>query len=127
MSTNENLELRKDARFELFEYAMVYPEGSYEPKRSVIVDISIGGAQVRSRHTFEPGTNCLLDIAQPDADEPFQIHAEIRYCNKIGDSDLYAVGFRFAPANTRERELIVNYVHAFFRLQGEALLSEERA
>jgi c-di-GMP-binding flagellar brake protein YcgR len=125
--SKEGMELRNHARFELFEYAMVYPEGTYEPKRSVIVDISIGGAQVRSRYTFEAGSSVILNIAQPGEEDPVQVHAEVRYCNLIPDSDLYAVGFRFTPTSQAEREHIVTYVHEFFKLQGEMLLGENSA
>lgn len=124
MNNQDAIEMRKHARFELFEYAMIYPFEGADPIRSVIIDISLGGAQVRSRTSVEAGSTVVIDIAQPDAIEPFLVNAEIRYSNGIPNTDLYAVGFRFTPKTADEREKIARYVHEFFRLQGEYLLGE---
>lgn len=125
MSTDNNgLEMRKHARFELFEYAMICTGEGAEPVRSVIIDISLGGAQVRTRQPVEGVTSVIVEIAQPDSTEPFLVHAEIRYCNPIPNTDLYALGFRFTPESAQERERIARYVHDFFRMQGEFLLGE---
>lgn len=127
MNNQEALEMRKHARFELFEYAMIYTNEGSEPIRSVIIDISLGGAQVRSRTTVEAGLKVVVDVAQPDAVEPFLVNAEVRYSNPIPNTDLYAVGFRFTPTSAEEREKIARYVHEFFRMQGEYLLGEQNA
>ncbi|MBL8049059.1 MAG: PilZ domain-containing protein [Chthonomonas sp.] len=119
--------MRKHARFELFEYAMIYTHEGADPIRSVIIDISLGGAQVRSRTSVTSGATVVIDVAQPDAVEPFLVNAEIRYSNAIPNTDLFAVGFRFTPQTAQEREKIARYVHEFFRLQGEYLLEERNA
>lgn len=125
MAENSGFELRKHARFELFEYAMIRVEGRNDPIRSVITDISIGGTQVRCRHEIPSGLTCTLEMNHPETGEQCVVHAEVRYCNTIPDSDLWGVGFRFTPATADERVTIVRYVHGFFKVQGELLLGDD--
>jgi len=125
MAENQGFELRKHARFELFEYAMIHQGDGTEPVRSVIVDISIGGTQVRTRTEVPAGITCTLEMTHPETNEQCTVQSEVRYCNLIPDSDLWGVGFRFTPANADERMKIVRYVHGFFKVQGEMLLGDD--
>lgn len=112
---------RRDHRFELMDYAVATRpnhEGSF---RSVVVDISLGGLQVRSRTEFVPGEICSLSIGRGNQ-PPLQIHGEVRYSQAIEDSDLFATGFRLLPESMGERIEWVDYVHNVFQVQGESLL-----
>jgi hypothetical protein len=123
MSRSEhNKDHRQFARFELLEYAMIVNKDSNESSRSVIIDVSLGGLQVRSRHQFPIGGNYMLNISRADAD-PLVVEAEARYCIQIEDTDLFATGFRCLPATTAQRMQWVDYVHAIFQSHGEHLVS----
>lgn len=114
-------DVRKHARFELLEYAIVFEKESGEGFRSVVIDVSLGGLQVRSRHQFPTGVNYSLSIGRAEAD-PLVIEASARYCVPIDDTDLYATGFRCVPASTAQRNQWVDYVHHIFQIQGEHLV-----
>ena len=122
MSQSEGYkDLRQFARFELLEYAMIINKDSNVSTRSVIIDVSLGGLQVRSRHKFPIGASYMLNIGRAEA-EPLVVEAEARYCIQIEDTDLYATGFRCLPATTSQRMQWVDYVHAIFQSQGEHLV-----
>lgn len=112
---------RQHARFELLEYAIVQRPEAREVLRSVVIDVSLGGLQVRSRHQFDAGQTYILSIGRSDA-APLQITAEARYSKPIEDTDLYATGFKCSPSSSNEKVDWVDYVHAIFRAQGESLV-----
>lgn len=120
-SENSVADRRRYARFQLLEYAMVYEGENEEPTRSVVVDISLGGLQTRSRKAFEVGQKCLLVVGRGSG-RPMTVHAEVRYCAPVADSALFSIGFRFKPESTHERVELVDYVHGIFRSQGETLI-----
>lgn len=113
---------RRYARFEMLEYAMIYRDDDPEAETAVLVDISLGGAQTRSRHAMGVGEVCLLSIATGGS-TPVSVTAEVRYCYPVKHSDLFAVGYRFMPETVEERMQLVNYVHEVFQRQGELLIS----
>jgi c-di-GMP-binding flagellar brake protein YcgR len=113
---------RRYARFEMLEYVMVYREHEVEPETAVLVDISLGGAQTRSRHSMEVGEVCLLAIATGNS-STVTVTAEVRYCYPVKHSDLYAIGYRFLPETVEERLQLVDYVHDVFQRQGELLIT----
>ena len=112
---------RRDNRFELLDYAIANRVGETHTVRTVVVDVSLGGLQVRSRFQFETGEVLRLSIGRGSM-APLNIHAEVRYSIPIEDSDLFATGFRLLPESVGERIEWVDYVHAVFQVQGEALL-----
>ncbi len=114
-------ERRKHARFELLDYALVTKEGDRVTTRSVIVDISLGGLQLRSRDPFESGAKYRIEIGRGE-ETPIVIAAEARHSKPIPDSDLFSTGFRLTPSTAVERIEWVEYVHAVFKLQGEMLI-----
>lgn len=121
MSMEHNLtDRRKHARFELMDYAILTKDGDAESTRSVIVDISLGGLQVRSRVPFVAGAKYKLEIGRGNAN-PIAIHAESLHSKPIEESDLYSTGFRLTPATAMERIEWVEYVHCVFKAQGEML------
>jgi hypothetical protein len=117
---NPGQDQRQHARFELLEYALVREPGRSEPVRSVVIDVSLGGLQVRSRYQFPVGETVTLNIGRLSSD-PIVIQAEVRYSIPIEDSDLYATGFRCLPSTTGQKMEWVDYVHHVFQSQGEHL------
>lgn len=111
---------RKHARFELMDYAILTKDGSTDSTRSVIVDISLGGLQVRSKVPFEDTTKYKLEIGRGNT-SPIVIHAESMHSKAIEESDLFSTGFRLTPATALERIEWVEYVHCVFKAQGEML------
>lgn len=114
-------EQRRHARFEILEYALVYPASEAGPIQAVVVDISLGGLQTRSRSSFLPGEQCLLVIGQ-GGEPPIRLNAEVRRCSLVENTSLYATGFLFKPETPEERTSLVNYIHEAFQRRGEILL-----
>jgi len=121
--TNDYQDLRKHARFELLEYAVIQDGETGQGVRSVVTDVSLGGLQIRSRHQFEPGKRYTLNIGRISSD-PLVVMAEARYCIHIEDTDLYATGFRCQLSSTADRIDWVEYVHGIFQTKGESLVQE---
>lgn len=120
----ENLsEKRRDLRYEVLDYAMVYGPAEAEPIRSVIVDIGLGGLQIRSRAALPVGSICQLNIGNLDS-HPIKIRGEVRHSQKVKDSDLYASGIKFLPETHDERSTVAEYVHSVFQRQADLLLPE---
>jgi len=119
---DQNLDLRRYARFDLFEYAMVESPSHGEMIRAVVVDISLGGLQIRCREHLPVGEQVGVKVGQTEA-QPLHLKAEVRYCVPIEGSDINAVGLRFMATTHEERLQIANYVHSVFLRQGEALTS----
>ncbi len=121
MNMEHNLsDRRKHARFELMDYAIITKDGDTNTTRSVIVDISLGGLQVRSKVPFEDGAKYKLEIGRGNA-TPVSIHAESLHSKAIEESDLFSTGFRLTPTTALERIEWVEYVHCVFKAQGEML------
>ena len=112
---------RRHARFELLDYAIIEDKQDSTQVRSVVVDISLGGLQIRSRTQFKPLEILYMTIGRGN-NVPVRIRAEVRYSTPIEDSDLFATGFRFAPESASERIEWAEYVHNIFKLQGETLV-----
>lgn len=122
MNANQGIsDQRRHARFELLDYALVRRGGETEQLRSVVVDVSLGGLQMRSREKFEAGESVTLTIGR-GTDDPITVNCDVRYCVPLEESDLFATGFRFVPRSTGERIEWVDYVHAVFQAQGESLV-----
>lgn len=120
-SGDQHRDKRQHARFDLLEYALVQKGATTETVRSVVIDVSLGGLQVRSRYQFDSGATYDLRIGRV-SEEPLTVQAEVRYCIPIDGTDLYATGFRCIPADTKQRTDWVDYVHAVFQSQGEYLV-----
>lgn len=106
-------ERRVNSRFELLEYSMITsPDGNQS--RGVVVDVSLGGLQVRSRNAFQSGSMCTLQIGRLGA-SPLTVEAEARYCGPVEDSDLFSTGFRVSDLNPEQRLAWADFVHSVFR------------
>jgi c-di-GMP-binding flagellar brake protein YcgR len=118
-----NRDVRRYARFEMLEYALVFFQNEEEAVRAVIVDIGLGGLQIRTRNLLPIGESCIIQVAVDDGD-PLELRGEVRHSTQVADSEIYASGFRFVPETHEERMAIANYVHAVFLRQGERAVSE---
>lgn len=120
MSLEPNSDKRRYVRFEIMEYAQIFEEGQSLPYSGVVVDVSLGGLQVRSRTQVQAGRKCMLRIG--DSATPLCAEAEVRYSYPCSGSELVATGFRFTPSSPENRRAIVDYVHRVFQRQGDLLL-----
>jgi hypothetical protein len=117
-----NQDNRQHARFELLDYALMQGDEAGQPaaQRAIIVDVSLGGLQIRSRNKFNHGDVFRLTVGRADS-SPVLIAAEVRYSIPIEDSDLFATGFKVRPEDNEQRINWVDYVHTVFQSQGETL------
>ena len=116
--SEQKTDTRRYARFEMFEYAMVYVPNQAEPVRTVIVDIGLGGLQLRSRGALPCGETCLVHVGSATG-KSFELRGEIRYSTPMPDTDIHSTGIRFVPACHEDRVAIAEYVHAVFQRQSE--------
>lgn len=114
---------RRYARFEVLDYAMVYPENSSQPFRAVVVDVGLGGVQLRSREELPVGFTCELVIGDNQGKQ-LSLAGEVRNSRIIDGEGLFGSGYRFAPKSHDERIEIAEYVHGVFQRQGEKLVSD---
>lgn len=120
MNTQQSfLDRRSGARFELLEYALI-TAGDSSQARSVVVDVSLGGLQVRSRHRFPSGSRVTLSIGQLSA-PPLDLMAEVRYSEPIPDTDLFSTGFRILIPEASQRIKWGDYVHKVFLEQKDSM------
>ncbi len=110
---------RRFIRYELLDCARVTvsPQDVYQ---SIVVDIGLGGLQMRARNRTASGAHVAITVGRDDAD-PLELQAEVRHCVPMGDTDLHSIGVRFTPRNHDERLAIAEYVHSVFQRQCELL------
>ena len=107
---------RKYIRYEFLEYALLTAPSFIEAQHVVIVNIGLGGLQLRARSKFVAGEKCSLQVGKEDC-PPISLPGEIRHVISIEGSDLYAIGVRFLPKTHEERLTIAEFVHAVFQRQ----------
>lgn len=117
-----NMDNRRYARYEILDYALVESDHFQEPIRSVIVDIGLGGLQLRSKVALPVGTQCLLKLGNMES-APVTIRGEIRHIQPVEGSDLVACGVKFVPENHEERSTVAEYVHSVFQRQADNLIN----
>jgi c-di-GMP-binding flagellar brake protein YcgR len=122
-NVNTKADQRRYARFEVLDYAMVYPPNGNEPFRAVVVDVGLGGVQLRSKEQLPVGENFELVIGTPEGKQ-LALNGEVRSSRKILDSELFGSGYRFIPESHDQRIDIAEYVHMVFQRQGEKLIQE---
>lgn len=115
----ENPDRRRYLRYEILDYGRVRGEG-FEAN-AVVVDIGLGGMQVRSRTSLPVGTVCFIDVGRGD-EECLRLRAEIRYCSRVGSTDLFATGMKFLPETHGERMAIAEFVHQVFQRQCDMMV-----
>jgi hypothetical protein len=119
--SNPSYDIRKFARFEVIECAMIYDDTRSEPYRAVVVDIGLGGLQLRSKEVLPVGDICQVHVGR-EGKKPLELPAEVRYSAQIENSDLIASGVRFMPQTHEQRVAVAEYVHSVFQQQGESLV-----
>ena len=111
-------DVRRYPRFEVLEYAMVEVTGQAVATRMVLVDIGLGGAQLRSREPLLVCAVCIVHL-HGENERPFDVRAEVRFSAPVPDSDLHMSGLRFLPAGHEDRRAVAEYVTWVFQRQGE--------
>lgn len=115
-------DMRLYARFEYAECAMVYEENRSEPFRAMLVDIGLGGVQLRTKEDLPTEVPLSLQIGQ-DGKAPLELKGKVRYCYPEETEGMYISGFKFTPQTHEERVAIAEYVHGIFQRQWELLAS----
>jgi hypothetical protein len=118
--TESGSDRREHQRFVMLEFARL-KIGEIEETSSVLVDVSLGGMQVRSRYQYQAGAIVSVTVGRGDI-EPVTVQAEIRYSLPIKKSDLFATGLRIVASDSEKTRQWVAYVHEVFKQQGESLL-----
>lgn len=101
---------RRYERFDIFERAAII-DASGKRTSVILIDVSLGGAQVLAKIPFTEGESCTLEVGQ--GDDAVKIPGTIRY-NKPGEHDLIAVGFKIAASTGEERIAIATLVNRIF-------------
>ncbi len=123
MSYDSANDKRRYARFEILDYAFVHAvDESFEPIRAVVVNIGLGGVQLRTKDALPEGKIVHLIVGTSD-ESTLDLRGEVRYCSPVENSDLFASGFRFLPENHEQRVAIVEFVHTVFSRQGDRIAS----
>jgi len=104
----------------MLDYALVFAGGD-EPVTAVIVDIGLGGLQLRSKSSFPLGSHCRIQIGTIQG-ESLILAGEVRHSGALDNSELVATGIRFCPDTHEERLAIAEYVHGVFQRQCDKLL-----
>ena len=120
MSRFDPHDQRRYLRYEVLHFATVYPD-SMEPHHCVVIDIGLGGLQYRTRQPLAIGSCVRASVGRSDELAPLLVRAEVRHCQAVPDSDLYAVGLRFLSGDQSERMAIASHVHDVFRRQCELM------
>lgn len=119
MSHNESMDKRRYIRYEVLDYASVVGSGA-DGFNAVIVDIGLGGLQLRTRAPLAPGQELRIRVGRIDL-PPLTLRAEVRHCAVIPNSALCSIGVRFTPDTHEERMAIAEYVHGVFQRQCDLL------
>ena len=122
MSNNHGNDQRRHVRYELIDFALLESDTLADPIRCVIVDVSLGGLQIRSKCALPVGRECYLRIARLGK-KPIRIRGEVRHSGVVKGADLIASGFRFLPEDQDERVEIMEYVHSVFVRRTELVAS----
>lgn len=120
MSRIFDTDKRRYLRYEVLDYAVVFPDDGGDSCQTVIVDIGLGGLQIRSRTELPVGCKCRLHVGRLDKN-PLVLRGEVRHTAAIKNSDLISTGIRFLPESHEERLAIAEFVHAIFQRQCDML------
>lgn len=120
MSRFDPNDQRRYLRYEVLHFATVYADGKL-PSHCVVIDVGLGGLQYRTRDALAIGSVIQVSIGRSDDMPPLLVQAEVRHCQSVTDSDLFAVGVRFLPGDQAQRMAIASHVHDVFRRQCELM------
>jgi c-di-GMP-binding flagellar brake protein YcgR len=113
-----NTDLRFYARFEYVECVMIYDSEETEPYRAMLVDIGLGGVQLRSKEPLPTDRLLTIQLGQ-DGQKPLEMKGNARYSSP-DEEGMYITGFKFAPESHEERVTVAEYVHGVFQRQWRA-------
>src|SRR5690348_6292855 len=122
MARTQGNDQRRHVRYELIDFALLEAGSAQESIRCIIVDVSLGGLQIRSKAALPVGEQCFLRIARLDK-KAIRIRGEVRHSGSLKGADLVASGFRFLPEDQDERVEIMEYVHSVFVRRSELVAS----
>ncbi len=111
---------RRYLRYEVLDYCLVFA-ASNDPVNSVIVDIGLGGIQLRSKETLPVGSICRVEIGRLHQ-SPIVLAGEVMHSALVDQTELVASGIRFCPEAHEERLAIAEFVHSVFQRQCDKLL-----
>jgi hypothetical protein len=111
---------RRFARFHVLEYALIFSPEGFEPIRSVVVDVGLGGLQVLARKQYPVGDVCSLQIGKADGSR-IMVPGQVRFSQPMNGSGLFQTGLRFVPETHEQKSEVVEYVHRIFQRQADML------
>lgn len=123
MSQVNGPDKRRYLRYDVLDYVAIDLDDMSRAINAVIVDISLGGLQVRSRDLLPAGQFCTVRVGCADL-PPLSLRGEIRHCSPMADSDLHASGIKFMPETHADRMAIAEYVHDIFQRQCDGLMAQ---
>jgi len=112
---------RRYLRYDILDYVVIDLDNSATSINAVIVDISLGGLQIRSRDQLPVGELCSVRVGCADL-PPLALRGEIRHSTLMENSDLFSTGLKFMPEGHSDRMAIAEYVHDIFQRQCDGLL-----
>ena len=118
MAKTTGKDQRRHVRYELIEFALLEADSVPDPIRCIIVDVSLGGLQIRSKCDLPVGVVCFLNISPLDR-KPIRMRGEVRHSGPVEGTELVGSGFRFLPESQEERVAIMEYVHNAFLRRAE--------
>ncbi len=120
MSRIFDTDKRRYIRYEVLDYSLVEINGVVDATNAIIVDIGLGGLQLRTKSAIDIGKSVKIQVGR--VDQPALIlKGEVRHCSLIPQSDLFGIGVRFMPDTHDERMAIAEYVHSIFQRQCDLL------
>ena len=120
MSFSNGVDKRRYLRYEVLDYAVIRRDGETDAVNAVIVDIGLGGLQVRSKDSLRVGDECIISVGLNNR-PPLHLRGEVRHCSLMDDSGLFGSGIRFIPKDHADRIAIAEYVHDVFQRQCDLL------
>jgi len=122
MNQDSYKDMRLYARFELGETALLKSESNDGGFDIEIVDIGLGGVQLRSDKKLPVEVPTTIHI-QRDPKTLLVLHGHVRYSNLCDGEKVYVSGYKFSPENMQERVIIAEFVREVFENQWQELAS----
>lgn len=108
-------------RYEVLDYATIRMEGDMDTWSGMVVDIGLGGVQLRTKVAPEMNRSVQILVGRADGN-PILLRGEVRRVEAMDGTDLWSTGIKFAPETHQERIEIAEFVHGVFQRQKEQLL-----
>lgn len=119
MLPNLDSDKRRYIRYEVLDCARIDLDSDHS-FQSIVVDIGLGGMQMRARSEAPAGAPLAITVGRSN-DEPLELRGEVRHCVALNGTGLHSIGVRFTPRNHDERMAIAEYVHSIFQRQCDLL------